>query len=38
MAKIVSSFGLFKVKENNIEVEPLKSTVQVKGTGPYKWI
>ena len=31
-------FWFVQGKRNNIEVEPLKSTVQVKGTGPYKWI
>ena len=25
-------------RRNSIEVEPFKSDVQVKGSGPYKWI
>jgi hypothetical protein len=31
-------FWLVHGKRTNIEVEPLKLNVKVKGTGPYKWI
>jgi hypothetical protein len=31
-------FWLVQGKRGDIEVEPLKSTTDVKGTGPYKWI
>jgi hypothetical protein len=31
-------FWLVQGKRTNIDVEPFKSSVDVKGTGPYKWI
>jgi hypothetical protein len=31
-------FWLVQGNRFNIEVEPLKNSVQVKGNGPYKWI
>jgi hypothetical protein len=31
-------FWLVQGKRHDIEVEPLKSKVEVKGTGPYRWI
>jgi hypothetical protein len=31
-------FWLVQGKRDNIEVEPIKKNVDVKGTGPYKWI
>lgn len=31
-------FWLVQGKRDNIEVEPLKKNVDVKGTGPYRWI
>jgi hypothetical protein len=33
-----SFYWLVQGKRNNIEIEPLKSNVNVKGNGPYKWI
>ena len=31
-------FWLVQGKRSDIDVEPTKSSVNVKGTGPYKWI
>ncbi len=31
-------YWLVQGKRSDIEVEPLKSNVEVKGTGPYKWV
>ena len=31
-------FWLVQGKRDNIEVEPIKKNVDVKGSGPYKWI
>ena len=31
-------FWFVQGKRNNIDVEPFKRSVDVKGTGPYKWI
>ena len=31
-------FWFVQGKRDDVEVEPLKSSVEIKGSGPYKWI
>ena len=31
-------FWVVQGKRNDIDVEPMKTDVEIKGSGPYKWI